>query len=492
MSKKLLLADDSITIQKVIGITFANEDYELTVVDNGDAALEKVAAIRPDLILADVHMPGKNGYEVCSAVKGNPAHAGIPVLLLTGTFEPFDEGKARAAGADSWISKPFESQALIDRVEQLLSQGTRSRPAASPIFAAPAAPLQSEPVPPVIEPSFGVASETWDVAEAPEAVEAAGIQSGNAAPVVEEDPWGAISFDEQELPPASPPEFAPADPQVVGEEMFAFEEAGEFTFEEDRPQPPAEPMAITPEPLERPAGGAWDDLEEDVLALDESDILEEEDLPASEDFLFEEESPRAENLDEFVFTEDEPATTAVEAGVGGREEPAAAADDFGFAELEPVAEGTADLVFGEEEYVPAEATETPYREEEPAAAAVAAPALAEAEGEAPVEILEIADERAPEPAAGGEGSDLWALSGEAPAWSRPETPAAPAEPTVPVAERIAALSEQDLERIVEKVAGAVVERLAHTILEKVAWEVVPDLAESLIREELRRIREQAA
>ncbi|MBE0596977.1 MAG: response regulator, partial [Desulfuromonadales bacterium] len=109
MSKKLLLADDSITIQKVIGITFANEDYELCVVDNGDAGFDKTRSERPDLVLADVFMPGKNGYELCAAIKRDPALRHIPVLLLTGTFEPFDEAKAKAAGADSWIAKPFES-----------------------------------------------------------------------------------------------------------------------------------------------------------------------------------------------------------------------------------------------------------------------------------------------------------------------------------------------------------------------------------------------
>ena len=78
MSKKLLLADDSITIQKVIGITFANEDYDLTVVDNGDAALDKALRSRPDIILADVFMPGKNGYELCAAVKAEKVLQGVP------------------------------------------------------------------------------------------------------------------------------------------------------------------------------------------------------------------------------------------------------------------------------------------------------------------------------------------------------------------------------------------------------------------------------
>ena len=122
MSKKLLLADDSITIQKVIGITFAHEDYQLSVVDNGDAALQKARETHPDLILADVLMPGMNGYDLCAAVKQDPLLKAVPVLLLAGTFEPFDEAKAKEVAADSWIAKPFSSQALIDQVQTLLQQ----------------------------------------------------------------------------------------------------------------------------------------------------------------------------------------------------------------------------------------------------------------------------------------------------------------------------------------------------------------------------------
>src|SRR5512137_835488 len=110
MSKRLLLADDSITIQKVIQITFAHEDYELTITDNGDSAFARARELVPDLVLADVYMPGRNGYDLCAAIKQEPALQHIPVLLLAGSFEPFDEVKARAAGADDWIEKPFESQ----------------------------------------------------------------------------------------------------------------------------------------------------------------------------------------------------------------------------------------------------------------------------------------------------------------------------------------------------------------------------------------------
>src|SRR5512138_2371017 len=120
MPKNLLLADDSITIQKVVGITFANEDFKVTSVDNGEDAITKARELRPDVILADVVMPRKNGYEVCEAVKGDPSLRSIPVLLLAGTFEAFDEARARAAKADGHIAKPFESGALINRVKELV------------------------------------------------------------------------------------------------------------------------------------------------------------------------------------------------------------------------------------------------------------------------------------------------------------------------------------------------------------------------------------
>ncbi len=120
MPKNLLLADDSITIQKVVGITFAGEDFKITAVDNGEDAISRARELRPDVILADVVMPRRNGYEVCEAIKADPALQHIPVLLLAGTFEAFDESRARAARADGHIAKPFESQALINKVKELL------------------------------------------------------------------------------------------------------------------------------------------------------------------------------------------------------------------------------------------------------------------------------------------------------------------------------------------------------------------------------------
>lgn len=121
MPKKILLADDSITIQKVVELTFSEGDYQVFAVSNGSQALKKIQEIRPDIALLDVIMPETNGYEVCQQVKHDPATSRIPVLLLTGTFEPFDRKRADSVGADGHLTKPFESQVLISRVEELIA-----------------------------------------------------------------------------------------------------------------------------------------------------------------------------------------------------------------------------------------------------------------------------------------------------------------------------------------------------------------------------------
>jgi CheY-like chemotaxis protein len=143
MPKNLLLADDSITIQKVVGITFANEDFKVTSAANGEEALAKARELRPDVILADVVMPRKNGYELCEAVKADPALRHIPVLLLAGTFEAFDESRARQARADGHVSKPFDSGTLIAKVKELVDG--RSAPGAAVAAPRPAAPAQPQP-----------------------------------------------------------------------------------------------------------------------------------------------------------------------------------------------------------------------------------------------------------------------------------------------------------------------------------------------------------
>lgn len=119
MPKTVLLADDSATIRKVVELTFSDTDIRVVAVSDGRQALERLEQLDPDLVLADVVMPEPSGYEICSRVKAS--RRPVPVLLLAGTFEPFDEQRAVDCGADGQLVKPFDSRELLERVQLLLS-----------------------------------------------------------------------------------------------------------------------------------------------------------------------------------------------------------------------------------------------------------------------------------------------------------------------------------------------------------------------------------
>lgn len=128
MPHKLLLADDSVTIQRVIELTFADEDIQVLAVGDGKKAIAAIQSERPDIVLADVGMPERDGYEVASFIKTSQEYAHIPVLLLTGAFEPIDEARARSVGCDGVLVKPFEPQMVINRVKDLLAGRRESGP----------------------------------------------------------------------------------------------------------------------------------------------------------------------------------------------------------------------------------------------------------------------------------------------------------------------------------------------------------------------------
>jgi CheY-like chemotaxis protein len=217
MSRKILLADDSVTIQKVIELTFMDEDYDVSAVSNGDEAVAALSRSAPDLVLADVHMPGASGYEVCRRSK--ELHPLVPVLLLVGTFEPFDEAKSREVGADSFLKKPFDSQELLQLVAQLLGGGAAATPPANEPAPAPAAPQPAwarEPEP----AAAPVAATPVPAAPGPEPV------------------WSDLEV-EPEPPPA---EMAPP---FYGEPIGAPQEADPFRWE-------VEPEELAPEPFAEP------------------------------------------------------------------------------------------------------------------------------------------------------------------------------------------------------------------------------------------------
>ena len=405
MGNKLLLADDSITIQKVVGIIFANEDYELTVVGNGNAALDSARQTKPDVVLVDALMPGKTGYEVCEEIRRDPLLRNTPLLLLTGAFEPFDEEKARRCGADDYISKPFESQHLIDKVKQLIELG-RSRTVAEPAEAhVVAAPQEPAPVMNASSSTDEFAAAFFDDEEAvevtPEALPITGeLVEGGAV----EDLWDTFELEEVDEGEAG---FSsvPLEPATVGsagefevEEVFSFADEEEAGMLETRVEIGVEaPSHI---------GSQWVPDGEQTFSFEEE--------PGAPEFeTFPDEAPFAESVD---------SPTEM--------------DELSMEIAEPFPEVAEPAVF------------SAFNEETPQTV-ITTPSME----------LQFAPEEE-----------------YAPVVSAPA-----AVPPLPPAAEATAISEDQL--------TAIVSRISRELIERIAWEVVPDLAEAMIKEEIRKIRE---
>jgi CheY-like chemotaxis protein len=172
VSFRLLLADDSITIQKVVELILAEEDCEIISTHNGKEALAVLTSFNPDIVLADTEMPAMNGYELCEQIKQEPSTSTIPVILLTGAFEPLDEERARQVKADDYLIKPFEAQELINKINSAL--------------AAKAIPVDTGTIPGGEPLSFSEEPGEEDLWTAEEAPETAAVSA-----VTEEDEAGA-------------------------------------------------------------------------------------------------------------------------------------------------------------------------------------------------------------------------------------------------------------------------------------------------------------
>ena len=119
MARKILLADDSVTAQNMGRRILSDAGYDVITVNNGSAALKKIAESKPDLIVLDVYMPGYGGLEVCQRLREAPETARIPVLLTVGKLEPFKADEARRVRADAFIVKPFEASELLTALTKL-------------------------------------------------------------------------------------------------------------------------------------------------------------------------------------------------------------------------------------------------------------------------------------------------------------------------------------------------------------------------------------
>lgn len=267
MPQTLLLADDSITMQKVVAISLANQGVTVSAVDNGDAAVAKARELQPSLVIADTVMPGKDGYEVCRILKADPATRHIPVLLLSGTFEPFDEEKAKEVRADGHLIKPFESGVLLEKVLSLLAKDARPAPPPAPepgsSRAAPPqrtvpAPSAPRPIPPpagmggrpLPPPPFG--RSPFPPPPGPGGAKAplpsAPIPVAPMAP-----PPGAPSL--QKGRPQAPAPFPAASPGFAQPRPPAPAAAPQAP---SRPQPPVPPQApARPQPPAAPQAPGW-------------------------------------------------------------------------------------------------------------------------------------------------------------------------------------------------------------------------------------------
>ena len=505
MPKKILLADDSITIQKVVELTFSDGDYEVIAVNNGAKAIQKLSEMRPDIILSDIIMPEKNGYEVCEYVKSHPDFRTIPVILLTGTFEPFDPDRADKAGCDAVVTKPFESQSLIHKVEELIDQ-SHSAPTAAE--SAPAAPAESpwaeeEPAAPAFAPPihdndiFGAAPSE----PAPAAADMPFETSDAEAFSGETRAFQRVSFEEMQrmaseaapqpapIPPAAPPIEPPQIEPSPWDEPPAALGGGEtrafpaMSFDEP---PAAPPLPPTPEasPWDEPAGSQFDER-------------------AGSQFV----EPTGSQFDEPAgsqFTNQPPA-------FGGETK---AFPRMSFEELQQMASQTTPEPAPPAEPPPApiaetspwsepEAAASPFGEETPAAAfsgeTQAFPRLSFDDLQQMAAPPEPASSpfHEPEPSFGDDTSSFDRASALGDEMSVPHPIAAPEpepEPTPEAAPAAAAsavaigdLTEEQIDRI----ARRVVQLLSADVVKNIAWEVIPDMAEMVVKERIRQLEAEA-
>ena len=461
MGKKLLLADDSVTIQKVVGISFASEDVELLIVDNGNDAVERTRAIRPDVVLADVVMPGLNGYEVCEALQADPDLRHIPVLLLTGTFESFDEKRAARCGAAGHVAKPFEAQALVDRVRALLARLPEHAPADSTL-----PPLAN---PSEIAPSNADAFDFFEDGMA--TAEPTSTRSPDSSPGADVFSFGdAGTLEAPPADPASNQEAATLD-ETLAPALTATQFDSDFTtgaFESDlttgatnanSANDPAQETILDP----RGASGfdvSSSDLAGPFTAPDSEELAGPFTAPDSEELAGPFTAPDSDELaGPFTAPDSEelagPFTTLAAEPLGlDPDEPL-----FTIGADEPVAAAGGESAFG------SRAPATPPAEAEIAFEVFTPGAEPTAETELVVE---------PEPIAATD--DASALAATALAEVSPRL----RESLHDTLEKIAWESLGDLsDQIVRQAVARV---------EQIAWEVIPQLTETLIREEIRRMK----
>jgi len=502
--KRILVADDSVTIQKVIALTFADEPFEVKSVGTGTEALELVRTWKPDILLADVIMPQMNGYELCRAAKENPETASIPVLLLAGTFEAFDEEEAGSVRADDYITKPFESGELIAKVRTLTGGEVPPEPVARekeesapdvkaevPIPAEKAAPEQvGEESPEELPEEPGFSPEEPPASAPPE-------EGG------EPDIWDILS----EVEDLSSKQGAEVGAEEVSS-LHPLEEkgvidVGSFDVGLDRPEPSPPPVEAEPEPLAAPPSPPGGTAEP---AAKEAPLSEELAFEDSIDFgPGEEEAPK----ETVPFPPDSVEGGFEKSQVENREK-----NFFGF-EVENFEAPPADDALGDAveeitfdleksgQAIPEAGPEVSSTEPEPVPQDIPSPpeTLLESPPEGPEISFSVEEpESSPE---GFAPADEWGGAPQDRASEAFSSPLSEPSPEIPpfqgAMEEGLEDSEPPLELDMKKgypaqtspsaaLDEAQIRKIVEEKVEKIAWEVVPELAEILIREAIEKIK----
>jgi len=288
MTSRLLVADDSITIQKIMSMAFEIEDVEVEGIGNGQEAFDRISQFNPDIVLADVDMPGLDGFELCAKIKESPETSSIKVLLLASDFEEFDEQRYQNCGADNHISKPFKSDDIVAMVKSLLEGSSGDKGA---VMLSGADLVEEKP------------EEEPSLEELLESVEKLSTEGGEFSSSEDE-----VSAEALEQPLSVEDETI----ELTGEELI---EPGELSQSSDSPEPVElsaedevvdlsqeglmEPMEL-PEPLEDLAG-----LEaEKELAFTDDDIMDQM-IRGVEELRESVQSPDSPEEEAFAFEDEE-------------------------------------------------------------------------------------------------------------------------------------------------------------------------------------------
>ncbi|HLM54932.1 MAG TPA: response regulator [Pyrinomonadaceae bacterium] len=492
--RKLLVADDSPTVRKVVSLTFSDEGLEVVVAEDGEQALRLLEGQEPpDILLADVTMPGPDGYALCERVKRDARLAHIPVVLLVGTFEPFNEAEARRVGADTVLTKPFQSiRDLVSKVGSLLGgEGkheehepareeapprrepaeevmtreadipvARREPAAEPERAEAPAPAAFESFDMDDELIEATPAESFGGAQDQTRAAAAGAQQQPAARA--SAPSGPLSFDEPrgQFDDAASAPFGSVVLEPVASHTAARETEPAFSSRAADASA-ADDALLDLGGIEPPASAA--SAEADDFILDLGDDFAPEPPPARPDapsaFAEAAHGERAPVFDAPAF--DEPAEEVV-----AQDEP------FVFEGQADVQQdsGSAPRGLIEPEVVPAD---------EPVPATVESPFTdGSVEGDVP------------KPPAAAEAHEDFGHAAQ-PSFAG-QSSASPAEPSTAgfaVGEARVGLEEpvrgdQLSKEMIDAIARRVVELMSDKVVREIAWEVVPELAELHVKQRL--------